>query len=85
MPPRKATKKAAAPLDGYIVAISGSISGTTQSALQDRITSLGGTFAKTVNSNTFYVIATEKEVEKNTTKVRVSAPESRSSRPSIMD
>lgn len=61
--------KASSPLDGCSVATSGRFSGTTQSALQTRITDLGGSIHSKVTSDTDIVIATEKDYEANTTKI----------------
>lgn len=68
---RKAAQKKApaSPLDGCSVATSGRFSGTTQSALQTRITDLGGSIASKVSSETDILIATEKDFEAKTTKV----------------
>lgn len=68
---RKASQKKAqaSPLDGYSIATSGRFSGTTQGALQTRITDLGGTFASKVTSDTTLLIATEKDFEAKSTKV----------------
>ncbi|CAN9118367.1 unnamed protein product [Alternaria sp. RS040] len=73
---RKAAQKApvASPLDGCTVAASGRFpSGVTQSALQARLTSLGATFASSVSADTTHLIATEKDFESNSTKVKAAA------------
>jgi poly [ADP-ribose] polymerase len=61
--------KASSPLDGCSVATSGRFSGTTQGALQTRITDLGGSIDSKVTSDTDILIATEKDFEANTTKI----------------
>ncbi|CAN9094699.1 unnamed protein product [Alternaria alternata] len=73
---RKAAQKApaASPLDGCTVAASGRFpSGVTQSALQARLTSLGAAFASSVSADTTHLIATEKDFESNSTKVKAAA------------
>jgi poly [ADP-ribose] polymerase len=69
---RKAAQKAvkAAPLDGCSIATSGKFPGTTQAALASRITSLGATVAAKVTADTSFLIATEKDYESNSTKVK---------------
>ncbi|KAL6707497.1 hypothetical protein ACN47E_004067 [Coniothyrium glycines] len=69
---RKAAQKAvqAAPLDGCSVATSGKFTGTTQGALQTRIKALGGEVASSVTADTTFLIATEKDFENNSTKVK---------------
>lgn len=69
----KATPKAAPPLDGCSVATSGRFPGTSQSALQSRLTSLGATIASSVTANTTHLIATEKDYESNSTKTKAAA------------
>jgi poly [ADP-ribose] polymerase len=73
---RKAAQQAAkaAPLDGFSIAISGKFPGTTQAALATRITSLGATVAAKVTVDTNLLIATEKDYESNSTKVKAAAP-----------
>ncbi|KAH5286539.1 poly-ADP-ribose polymerase [Parastagonospora nodorum] len=72
---RKAAQKAAkaAPLDGCVIATSGKFPGTTQTALASRITSLGATASSKVTSDTNILIATEKDYESNSTKVKAAA------------
>ncbi|RYO39727.1 hypothetical protein AA0113_g4243 [Alternaria arborescens] len=73
---RKAAQKApaASPLDGCTIAASGRFpSGVTQSALQARLTSLGAAFASSVSADTTHLIATEKDFESNSTKVKAAA------------
>lgn len=72
--PRKAAQKVtkANPLEGCAIATSGRFQGTTQSALQSRVTSLGATIASTVNSDTNYLVTTEKDFESNSTKVKAA-------------
>ncbi|KAG9187244.1 poly [ADP-ribose] polymerase [Alternaria panax] len=73
---RKAAQKASAasPLDGCTVAASGRFpGGVTQSALQTRLTSLGAAFASSVSADTTHLIATEKDFESNSTKVKAAA------------
>jgi poly [ADP-ribose] polymerase len=71
---RKAAPKAAqaAPLDGYTIATSGKFPGTTQAALQTRIKSLGGSVASSVTADTTFLIATEKDYESNSTKIKAA-------------
>lgn len=68
---RKAAQKKAqaSPLDSCSVATSGRFPGTTQGALQTRITDLGGSIASKVTSDTNILIATEKDFEIKSTKV----------------
>ncbi|KAH7407017.1 poly polymerase catalytic domain-containing protein [Phaeosphaeria sp. MPI-PUGE-AT-0046c] len=77
MPPRKTAKKAAkaSPLDGCSIATSGRFAGLTQAALADRLTSLGATVASKVTSDTTILIATEKDYESNSTKVKSATTE----------
>lgn len=72
---RKAAQKAvkAVPLDGCVIATSGKFPGTTQTALASRITSLGATASSKVTSDTNILIATEKDYESNSTKVKAAA------------
>ena len=72
---RKAAKKAAqaSPLDGCSIATSGRFPGTTQSALQERVSSLGATIAASVTADTTFLIATEKDYESNSTKIKAAA------------
>jgi hypothetical protein len=72
---RKAAQKAAkaAPLDGCSIATSGKFPGTTQGALGERITSLGATVASKVTADTTFLIATEKDYESKSTKVKAAA------------
>jgi hypothetical protein len=72
---RKAAQKAAQapPLDGCTIATSGKFPGTTQAALGARITSLGATTATKVTADTNILIATEKDYESNSTKVKAAA------------
>jgi poly [ADP-ribose] polymerase len=71
---RKAAQKAvqAAPLDGCSIATSGKFPGTTQSALASRITSLGATVPSKVGPDTTFLIATEKDYEASSTKVKAA-------------
>lgn len=71
---RKAAQKAApaSPLDGYSIATSGRFPGTTQSALQARVTALGATIASSVTADTSFLIATDKDYESNSTKVKAA-------------
>jgi poly [ADP-ribose] polymerase len=68
---RKAAQKQvqASPLDGCSVATSGRFTGTTQSALQSRISDLGGDISAKVTSDTDVLIATDKDYEAKGTKV----------------
>ncbi|KAF1835861.1 PARP-domain-containing protein [Decorospora gaudefroyi] len=62
---RKAAQKPvqASPLAGCSIATSGRFPGTTQSALQSRVTSLGATIASSVTTDTTHLIATKKDAE----------------------
>lgn len=62
----------AAPLDGCAVATSGKYNGTTQSAVQARIKSLGGTIASSVTADTSFLISTEKDFESNSAKIKAA-------------
>jgi poly [ADP-ribose] polymerase len=68
---RKAAQKKAqaSPLDNYSIATSGRFPGTTQGAVQQRITALGGTVASKITSDTNILIATDKDFEVKSTKV----------------
>jgi poly [ADP-ribose] polymerase len=73
---RKAAQKLAVkapPLDGCSIATSGRFNGTTQGALQTRVTSLGAAIASSVTADTTHLIATEKDFESNSTKVKAAA------------
>jgi poly [ADP-ribose] polymerase len=74
---RKAAQKAAPPatppLANLSIATSGRFPGTSQSALQSRLTSLGATIAASVTANTTHLVATEKDYESNSTKVKAAA------------
>jgi poly [ADP-ribose] polymerase len=75
MPPRRAASKAAPaalPLDGCSIATSGRFSGTTQAALQARITRLGATIDSTVTADTNFLIATEKDYQGESTKSKAA-------------
>lgn len=72
MPPRRAASKPqakASPLDGCSVATSGRFSGTSQTAVQKRITDLGGSIAPKVTEDTTVLITTDKDFEAKSTKV----------------
>lgn len=75
MAPRKTAKQAAKalPLDGLSIATSGRFAGLTQAALASRLTSLGATVDPKVTSDTTILIATEKDYESNSTKVKSAA------------
>lgn len=75
---RRATQKApqASPLDGCSIATSGRFPKTTQSALQARVADLGAAIASSVTSDTTFLIATEKDFESNSTKVKAAAAHS---------
>lgn len=68
---RKIAKKQAqaSPLDGYSIATSGRFPGTTQTAVQNRITDLGGDISAKVTAETYVLVATDKDFEANSTKV----------------
>ncbi|CRG86204.1 poly [Talaromyces islandicus] len=58
------------PLGGCSIATSGKFPGTTQAALATRITSLGAAVVSKVTADTTFLIATEKEYESNSTKIK---------------
>jgi len=66
------TKGKTAALDGCSIATSGKFPGTTQAALQARIKELGGTVASSITTDTNYLIATEKDYENNSTKIKAA-------------
>ncbi|KAI0478016.1 poly polymerase catalytic domain-containing protein [Xylaria cf. heliscus] len=73
MAPRK--RKAAAPVtppfDGFSIAISGTIPGRTQAAIEtDFITPLGGVLAKSVSASTTQLVTTEADYNKPSVKVK---------------
>lgn len=76
MPPKRGAKaKAAAvspPLTGCVVAISGTFPGTTQAAVGEQITKLGGTLVKTVTPDCTHLVATPAELQKQTAKVKAA-------------
>lgn len=72
---RKAAQQAAkaAPLDDISIATSGKFPGTTQAVLASRITSLGATMSAKVTADTSFLIATEKDYQSSSTKVKTAA------------
>ncbi|KAF1943928.1 PARP-domain-containing protein [Clathrospora elynae] len=60
------------PLDGCLIATSGRFPGTTQAALQSRVTSLGATVASSVTADTTHLIATDKDFETKSTKIKAA-------------
>lgn len=76
MPP-KAKKAAAAappasgalPLDGCVIAFSGRFTGYRQSALEDKVASLGGQPAKSVTADTTHCVTSQADFDKLCTKV----------------
>ncbi|KAI1386905.1 PARP-domain-containing protein [Hypoxylon trugodes] len=75
MPPRKKAAKPPPPppLDGCSIAISGTIPGYTQSAIErDFITVLGGSVAKSVTASTTHLITTEADYKKPSIKVKAA-------------
>jgi poly [ADP-ribose] polymerase len=71
---RKAAQKQvkASPLDGLSIATSGRFTGTTQGALQTRVTDLGATIASKVTAETDILIATDKDFEAKSTKINAA-------------
>ncbi|KAF1923195.1 poly polymerase 2 ADP-ribosyltransferase 2 [Didymella exigua CBS 183.55] len=72
MPPRRAASKQkaqASPLDGCSVATSGRFSGTSQGALQKRVTDLGGSVASKITADTNILITTDKDFEAKSAKI----------------
>lgn len=57
-------------LVGYNVALSGTFPGTTHTALQNTITSLGGSVAKSVTRDTNVLVSTPADVNRNSKKVQ---------------
>ncbi|KAI1776736.1 PARP-domain-containing protein [Hypoxylon cercidicola] len=76
MPPRKkaaAPKPAPLPLDGCSIAISGTIPGRTQAAVErDFIVVLGASLAKSVTASTTHLITNEADYEKPSAKVKAA-------------
>jgi poly [ADP-ribose] polymerase len=76
MPPRKAAPSkalmATTPLSGCSIATSGRFPGTTQAALQSRITRLGGTISSSVTADTSFLIATEKDYNDGSAKSKAA-------------
>jgi poly [ADP-ribose] polymerase len=76
MPPRRAAASKAAPaalpLDGCSIATSGRFPGTTQAALQSRITRLGATISSSVTADTSFLVATEKDYNDGSTKSKAA-------------
>ncbi|KAI1339536.1 PARP-domain-containing protein [Xylariaceae sp. FL0016] len=77
MPRKKAAAKVAAPalppLNGCSIAISGSIPGRTQAAIEsDSIIPLGATLAKSVNAATTHLVTTDADYQKSSTKVKAA-------------
>ncbi|KAF2849085.1 PARP-domain-containing protein [Plenodomus tracheiphilus IPT5] len=75
MAPRRAAQKAVQAvqaLDGCIIATSGKFAGTTQAALQSRVKALGATVASSVSADTTHLIATDKDYESNSVKVKAA-------------
>ncbi|KAL7751432.1 hypothetical protein RI367_003292 [Sorochytrium milnesiophthora] len=82
MPPRRNTRAAAAaaadaanaptalPLDGCVVALSGTFAGLSHAVLQKTITELGGTPAGSVNKATTHLVTTDADVAKKSAKVK---------------
>ncbi|KAF2279988.1 PARP-domain-containing protein [Westerdykella ornata] len=71
---KAATKSGPAPfpLNGCSVAIAGTFQGTSQTAIQQRLTNLGATVDKIVTSDTDWLLANQKEVDKNSAKVKAA-------------
>jgi poly [ADP-ribose] polymerase len=71
---RKAAKKAvqAPPLDGCSVATSGRFPGTSQAVLQSRLAALGAAIASGIADNTTHLLATEKDFESKSAKVKAA-------------
>lgn len=74
MPPKRAAKKqapATPPLDGCIVALSGTFPGYSQPVLErDFIIPLGATLSKSVNDTVTHLVASDADYAKNSTKVK---------------
>ncbi|KXJ92012.1 hypothetical protein Micbo1qcDRAFT_162088, partial [Microdochium bolleyi] len=76
MPPRKRAAAAAAqpppppPLDGFTIALSGSLPGGTQGAIESKyIKPLGASLAKSITAATTHLVTTEDDFKKPSTKV----------------
>ncbi|KAI2622973.1 PARP-domain-containing protein [Hypomontagnella submonticulosa] len=75
MPPRKkaAAKSATPPLDGCSIALTGTFTGHTHAAIvQDFLTPLGATLAKSVTATTTHLVATEADYNKPSVKVKAA-------------
>ncbi|KAF2788790.1 poly polymerase 2 ADP-ribosyltransferase 2 [Melanomma pulvis-pyrius CBS 109.77] len=64
-------KPAMLPLAGFSIALSGTL-GVTHGVAQSSITSLGGEAAKTVTADTTYLVSTQADVDKASTKVKAA-------------
>lgn len=60
----------AKPLTGLSVALGGTFPGTTQSTVQNDLTALGATIAKSITTDTSCLIATQAAVDKGSVKVK---------------
>ena len=73
MPPKRGVKAAAAancpPLDGCVVVLSGTFTGTTHGEIKTTLSRLGAASPATVAPSTTHVIATQRDFDKSTTKV----------------
>ncbi|OCL14247.1 PARP-domain-containing protein [Glonium stellatum] len=74
--PRKGSKKAAQslplPLISCRIALSGTFPGTSHVAIQDQITSLGASVAKSITDDTTHLVTTQRDYDKPSTKVEVA-------------
>lgn len=76
MPPKANKAAASVPpasgalaLDGCVIAFSGRFTGYRQSALEDKVTGLGGQPAKSVTADTTHCVTTQADFDKSCTKV----------------
>jgi poly [ADP-ribose] polymerase len=67
---KKAAQASPSPLAGYTIAISGTFTGTNQTAVQATITSLGAAVAKSLTAETNVLVSTAADVKKNSKKVQ---------------
>ncbi|KAI0171974.1 PARP-domain-containing protein [Hypoxylon sp. FL1284] len=73
MPAKKTAAPAAPPLDGCSVAISGTIPGHTQAAIErDFIAVLGASLARSVTASTTHLVTTEPDYKKPSVKVKAA-------------
>jgi poly [ADP-ribose] polymerase len=77
MPPKRGAKAAtvavkAPPLADCTIAVGGTFPGTSQTAIGELITKLGGTFVKSITAECTHLVATPTELQKGTAKVKAA-------------